>query len=194
MYPQYVEVDNKRYKINTDFRVAIECNRIAEDETIGDFERSLAIIYTLFGEEALNTPNHYEKLLELAKMYLLCGKEYDEEANEKPDMSFTEDYSYITTSFMSDYHIDLDNCSMHWWKFMDLMNGLSNSELGDCCILNRIRNLRNFDTKDIKDKKEKKKIEKAKQQVALKKQAKKPTKAQQERAKELFDKLGIGRK
>lgn len=194
MYPQYVEVDNKRYKINTDFRVAIECNRIAEDETIGDFERSLAIIYTLFGEEALNTPNHYEKLLELAKMYLLCGEEYNEELNEKPDMDFIQDYSYITTSFMSDYHIDLDNTNMHWWKFMDLMNGLSNSELGNCCVLNRIRNLRNMDTKDIKDKKEKQKIEKAKQRVALKQDQKKPTKEQQARAKELLEKIGIGRR
>ena len=194
MYPQYVEVDGKQYKINTDFRVAIECNRIAEDETIGDLERSLAVIYTLFGEEGINAPEHYEKLLELGKKYLLCGKEYNTETNEKPDMDFIEDYSYITTSFLSDFHIDLDNCEMHWWKFMDLMNGLSNSELGNCCILNRVRNLRNFDTKDIKDKKEKQRIEKAKQQVALKKQTKKPTRQQQERAKELFDKLGIGRK
>lgn len=169
MYPEYVEVKSKRYKINTDFRTAIECNRIAEDNTIGDLERSLAIIYTLFGEEGINTPDHYEKLLELAKMYLLCGNEYNEETNEKPDMDFIEDYSYITTSFMSDYHIDLEKEEMHWWKFMDLMNGLSNSELGNCCVLNRIRNLRNYDTKNIKDVKEKQKIEKAKKQVALKK-------------------------
>ena len=198
MYPEYVEVQGKRYKINTDFRVAIECNRIAEDNTIGNLERSLAIIYTLFGDEAIddgkNNPELYEKLLELAKRYLLCDKEYDKELNDKPDMDFIEDYSYITTSFLSDYHIDLDNCQMHWWKFMDLMNGLSNSELGDCCILNRIRNLRNYDTKDIKDKKERQRIERAKQQVALKKQSKKPTKEQQNRAKELLDKLGIGRK
>ena len=137
MYPQYAEIDGKQYKINTDFRVAIECNRIAEDNTIGDLERSLAIIYTLFGEDGINTPEHYEKLLEMAKKYLLCDKEYDYEANEKPDMDFIEDYSYITTSFMSDYHIDLDECEMHWWKFMDLMNGLSNSELGDCCVLSK---------------------------------------------------------
>ena len=183
MYPEYAEVKGKQYKINTDFRVAIECNRIAEDNTIGDLERSLAIIYTLFGEEGINTPEHYEKLLELAKMYLLCGNEYNEEANEKPDMDFIEDYSYITTSFMSDYHIDLDNCEMHWWKFMDLMNGLSNSELGNCCVLNRIRNLRNFDTKDIKDTKEKQKIEKAKRQVALKKYQKPKTQANDKQIK-----------
>lgn len=193
MYPEYVEVKGKRYKINTDFRVAIECNRIAEDNTIGDLERSLAIIYTLFGEEGINTPEHYEKLLELARMYLLCGKEYDAETNEKPDMDFIEDYSYISTSFMSDYHMDLDNMEMHWWKFMDLMNGLSNSELGNCCVLNRIRNLRNFDLKDIKDVKEKEKIRKAQKQVALKKYQKPKKQATDEQlksAEEFYKALG----
>ena len=193
MYPQFVEVNGKQYKINTDFRVAIECNRIAEDDSIGDFERALAIIYTLFGEEGINTPKHYERLLELAQMYLLCGKEYDTENNDKPDMNFIEDYSYITTSFMSDYHIDLDNSEMHWWKFMDLMNGLSNSELGDCCILNRIRNLRTYDISQIKDQKEKQKIIKAKQQVALNKNKKKATKEQQESANEFYKMLGLGK-
>jgi len=76
---------------------------------------------------------------------------------------------------------------------MDLMNGLSNSELGDCCILNRIRNLRNFNTKDIKDNKEKQKIEKAKRQVALKKNVHKvkPTKEQMESARKFYEALNI---
>ena len=51
--PQYVKVDNKLYKINTDFRVALECNDIAEDKSIGDLERAMAIIYKLFGEERI---------------------------------------------------------------------------------------------------------------------------------------------
>jgi hypothetical protein len=49
--PKYVKVDNELYEINTDFRVAIECNRIAEDEEIGEYERALAIIYKLFGKK-----------------------------------------------------------------------------------------------------------------------------------------------
>ena len=52
--PEYVNVYDKLYKINTDFRVAIECNNIAQDKSIGDYERALAIIYKLFGEEGLN--------------------------------------------------------------------------------------------------------------------------------------------
>lgn len=192
-YPTVAKVEGKTYKINTDFRYAIECNRIAEDETISNLERALAIIYTLFGEEGINTPAHYEKLLELAKKYLLCGKEYDNEANEKPDMDFLQDMDYIEASFMSDYHIDLASIEMHWWKFYNLINGLSNSELGNCCVLNRIRNLRNYDISQIKDQKEKQKIIKAKEQVALKKNKKQATKEQLESAAKFYEALGIGK-
>ena len=192
-YPEYVEVEGKRYKINTDFRNAIECNRIATDSTIGDFERVLGIIYVLFGDEGINTPEHYERLLELAQKYLACGKEL-EDNSEEPDMDFIQDMDYIEASFMSDYHMDLANMEMHWWKFFNLMNGLSNSEMGNCCILNRIRNLRNYDLKDIQDPKERNKIKKAKEQVALHKKPKKQaTNEQLKSAEEFIKALGIGK-
>ena len=192
-YPRVAKIDDKVYPINTDFRAAIECNRIAEDESINDLERALAIIYTLFGEEGINTPDHYEQLLEIAKKYLLCGKEFDEETNEKPDMDFIQDMDYIEASFMSDYHIDLTETKMHWWKFYNLMNGLSNSELGNCCVLNRIRNLRNYDVSEIKDARERDKIIKAKNQVALRKQEKevKLTEEQQKSVDEFYKALGF---
>ena len=192
-YPKYVKVNDKKYEINTDFRVAIECNRIAEDETIGDFERALAIIYELFGEEGINTQEDHEKLLELALKYLSCGKEINDKPKEEPDMDFIEDMDYIEASFMSDYNIDLASVEMHWWKFYKLMNGLSNSEIGNCCVLNRVRNLRNFDTKDIKDQKEKDRIERAKKEVALKKNKKEKhiTQKQEESMNRLNELLGL---
>lgn len=195
-YPKYVEVNNRRYKINTDFRVAIECNRIAEDEMIGDFERVLGIIYTLFGEEALNHREDYEKLLELAKKYLVCGKEMNNRENEEPDMDFIQDMDYIEASFLSDYNIELANTEMHWWKFYNLINGLSNSEMGNCCVLNRIRNIRNYDTKDIKDSKQLAKINEAKKQVALKKEKNiiTLTKKQEENIDYFYKMTGINRK
>lgn len=190
--PKYVEIDGKTYSINTDFRIAIECNEIAQDSTIGDLERALAVIYKLFGDEGINTPEHYEKLLKMAQKYLLCGKEL-EDTKEEPDMDYVEDYSYIKTSFRSDYGIKLDNEEMHWWEFTDLMNGLSNSELGNCCVLNRIRNLRNLDLKTIKDAKERDRLKKEKEKVALKKNRKKPTEKQRESAINILNQLGIGK-
>ena len=190
-YPEYVKINDKKYKINTDFRVAIECQEIATDETISDFERALAIIYKLFGDEGINDTDNYEKLLELAQKYLSCGKEVVDN-NEEPDMDFIQDLDYIETSFMSDYSLDLANTEMHWWKFYNLINGLSNSEMGNCCLLNRVRNLRTYDTKDIKDPKELEKIKKAKEQVALKKRVVKKnlTDKQQSNINAFYETLG----
>lgn len=94
---------------------------------------------------------------------------------------------------MSDYHIDLSNTKMHWWKFNKLINGLSNSEIGNCCILNRVRNLRDYDTSNIEDVKEKRRIEDAKALVALKKNKKENhlTKEQEKSMQELNKILGI---
>lgn len=195
-YPKYVEIDKKKYKINTDFRVAIECQEIALDDSIGDFERALAIIYKLFGDDGLDDSNNYEKLLELAQKYLSCGKEIDNKSTEEPDMDFIQDMPYIKASFRSDYNINLDDEEMHWWEFYDLINGLSNSEMGNCCVLNRIRNLRTFDTKDIKDQKELAKINEAKKQVALKKREvkKELTYEQKKNIDNFYEKIGINRK
>ena len=189
--PEFVKVGEKKYKINTDFRVAIECNSIATDDTIGDVERPLAIIYKLFGDEGLNSPDDWDKLLELAIKYLCLGKELDE-SNEEPDMDFVQDMSYIEASFMSDYRIDLSNIKMHWWKFYQLIEGLSNSELGNCCVLNRIRNLRTLDVSKIKDPKEKAKILNSKKQFSLKKIERNISKEEEQNQDEFFDRLDGG--
>ena len=192
-YPEYAEINDKKYKINTDFRVAIECQNIATDESISDYERALAIIYKLFGDDGIDDFNNYDKLLEIATKYLSCEKELDNKVNEKPDMDFSQDMDYIEASFMSDYNIDLANTEMHWYKFYNLINGLSNSELGNCCVLNRVRNLRTFDLSQIKDSKERERLAKAKEMVALKNTKKEVelTKEQEESMNKLNEIIGF---
>lgn len=192
-YPEYVKVGNKEYKINTDFKVALECNRIAEDETIGDFERSLAIIYTLFGEEALEDTKHYDKLLELAKKYLSCGKDIKVKPNEEPDMDYIYDYGLIWASFMSDYKIDIDKKYIHWWKFYELINGLSSSELGNSCILNKIRAGRKYDPKEIKDNKKRQEFIEWQKSIALPKKKKIVTEKQKDMVKDIYQRVGLRR-
>ena len=192
--PEYVKVGDKKYKINTDFRVAIEYNNIAQDDSIGNTERPLAIIYKLFGDEGLENPQDWEKLLELGIKYLSLGKDTSGvDNNTEIDMDFNEDMDYIEASFMSDYNIDLANTEMHWYKFYNLINGLSNSELGNCCVLNRVRNLRTFDLSQIKDSKERERLAKAKEMVALKNTKKEVelTKEQEESMNKLNEIIGF---
>lgn len=167
-YPEYAKVGDKKYKINTDFRVALECSKISQDTTIGNTERTLAIIYKLFGKEGLDATNDYEALKDIAIKYLNCGKELPN-GNDKPDMDYEEDEGYIRSSFQYDYKYDpYEQEYCHWFKFFNDLNNLSNSEMGDCCVLNRVRNLRNYDLSKTKDPKEREKIRKAKENVALK--------------------------
>lgn len=187
-----IQVDDTIYEAKIDFKTAIECNRIATDDTIGDFERVLGIICTMFGVKAIDNPNHYEKLLKWALKYLSCGEEVKND--EEPDMDFIQDYDYIWTSMYSDYNgLDIDKEEIDWHKFLRLLNGLSNSEMGNCCVLNRVRNLRNFNINDIKDPKERDKIIKAKAQVELKKPQKKVklTESQQKSVDEFYKSLGF---
>lgn len=137
-YPNFIEVRGIKYKINTDFRVALECDAIARDSSIGEFEKCLAVIYKLLGEEAIQNYENLAELLDLCIKYLHCGKDSSELNDEKePSMDFEQDQGYIRASFMSDYHIDLDKVKMHWWCFCDLIQGLTENS-----VLNRVRYVR----------------------------------------------------
>lgn len=201
MYPEYVEIDNKRYKINTDFRVALECNRIAEDNSIGDLERALAIIYTLFGEDGINTPDHYEKLLELAQKYLLCGESIDEFSKQRKDntndLDFNKCEGLIKSSFKYDYQYDpYSKDYLHWYEFNnDLMN-LSTSEFGNCCVLNRVLETLNRKPSDIKDTKSKNDLVKSQNELRKRyciEHKKNITKEQRQSAENFFKALGLER-
>lgn len=164
-YPEYIEADNKKYKINTDFRLALEADEIARDETIGVYEKKLAIIYILLGDEALKDREHHTQIFDLLVKYLRCGKEYENDNEDKePSMDFKQDVGYIKASFMSDYGIDLDKTTLHWWFFYDLIQGLTENS-----VLNRVRSIREEPLSGKKGK-ELQKWEEAKKQVALKRE------------------------
>jgi len=187
--PTEVKIEDRIYKINTSYKVALECDKVARDTSIDDVERAMSIIYLLYGEKGLNANLDWNKLLELGQKYLSMGKEVNNKENKR-DMDYEQDFDYIKASFMSDYNIDLEEKDMHWWTFYNLLCGLSNSELGNCCVLNRVRNLRNFDLSQIKDAKTKQKIREAQKQVQLKKEEKKLTKEQESKMNDFYKSIG----
>ena len=195
--PEYVKVDNKMYKINTDFRIAIECNNIAQDKSIGDYERALAIIYKLFGEDGLNCENQ-NKLIKLAIKYLSLGKQKEglkSEPRDKYELDFNKCIGLIKSSFKFDYKYDpyeLDY--LHWYDFYNDLENLSTSEFGNCCIFNRVNSILNQDIKEIKDAKERKKLIEVKEELRKKyciEKEVKMTKEQEKSAEAFYRALGI---
>lgn len=182
-YPTKAQIEERIYPINTDFKIALECERIVKDDSISTEEKSLAIIYKLFGDKGLDNSQDWEKLSKIAVKFLSCGNDLENKNNKEPDMDFIQDEKYIKASFMSDYNIDLSKISLHWWDFFNLLNGLSEK-----CILGRVRFIRNYDLSEIKDSKEKKKWQEQKELVALKKPKKQLSEQEKENV-EMFLRL-----
>ena len=185
-----IQIDDVVYEVNTDFRVAIECDRIARDKTISDYERALAIIYTLFGN--IDHPEHYEKLMNWGLNYLSLGKEKTD--SREPDMDLTKDKGLIASSFKFDYNYNPYNMKYLSWEefYTDLDNLTSNAELGNCCALNRARYWRNFDISKVKDAQERADIMKIKEYYALEKDEPEVvlTEEQQKSVDEFYKALG----
>lgn len=159
-YPTKVEVDGVVIPIDTSFKTGLRCMEVIENDGISDQERALAIIFLLTDD----IPNvNLTKLLQVLSKYLQCGQDKVERHSTVKDMNLEQDYKYIIASFMHDYRIDLSKEDMHWWRFMELLNGLSGE-----CILNRVRDIRTMDLSIYKDAKTRERILKARKQVALK--------------------------
>lgn len=178
MYPEYAEIKGKKYKIDTDFNTALKCFEVIDDENITDYERSLAVVYLLF--DFIPTKN-FNLFLKKAKFFLQCGKTSEEQHETKKDMDFIQDKKYINSSFMSDYHLDLSKENLHFWQFIEYLEGLTENS-----SISRVRNLRNFDLSEIKDDKERNRIAEAQKNVALKKKTVKLTENQKKSINEFY--------
>ena len=158
-YPQYAEVKGIRYKINTDYRVALRCFEVIEDTGISDEERALAVVYLLFGEVPIEDMGEF---LRIAGDFLRCGEAQETQETAEKDMDFTADEKYIVASFMSDYRIDLSSVDMHFWQYIQLIQGFTERS-----VMSRVREIRNYDLSELKDPKARANMVKAKAAVAL---------------------------
>lgn len=184
--PEYAKVGEKLYKINTDFKIAIKCDEIVKSD-VRDEEKTLAVVYLLYGDEGLNNPQDYEELVKKAVLFLQCGKEGSNTDNKEPSMDYEQDKAYIRASFYTDYQIsDIYATNMHWWDFNDLMNGLTEN-----CVLNRIRYIREYDTSDIKDSKLLAQWKKQKEEVALKKKEPHLTEEQERSMNKFYEQINL---
>ncbi|MCD7722689.1 MAG: bacteriophage Gp15 family protein [Clostridiales bacterium] len=159
-YPEYVRIAGEKVKIKTDYRVALKALKVANDSTIGDYERALAVVYIMYGY--LPPEEQFGDYLDMASKFLQCGKSAGETVTVDRDMDLNEDETYISASFLSCYHIDLTAVKhMHFWRFCELITGFD-----DKCIMSRVREIRTCDPNEYAEK-DRHAIYRAKELLAL---------------------------
>ena len=169
-YPTVLTVEDEFVPIITDFREYIKLLDMLNDEEVNGYEKML-FLRQYFLKEPKNMDEAISRLTDFVSMQEL-NDVHTEESGEgeatdveepKPLFSFALDYPYILSGFWQDYGIDVSEIRyLHWWKFRQLFDGLSEKTE----IKQRIM-YRSIDLSTIKDKDERKRIEKIQRSIKL---------------------------
>ena len=153
LLPIAVEIDNKNYEINSDFRTSILFELLMQDSSIGAEDRiitALELYYPVI-------PENINEAIEQMLWFYRCGKEITSSKGNGKGKSVTQIYSfehdddYIYAAFMDQYNIDLQDIEyLHWWKFKAMFKSLKEDN-----EIVKIMGYRSMDLSKIKSKEEK---------------------------------------
>lgn len=169
-YPTVLKVKNEFIPIITDFREYIKLLDMLNDEEVNGYEKIL-FLQQYFLKEPKNMDEAISRLTDFVSMQELNDVHTEESVEgedtkveePKPLFSFALDYPYILAGFWQDYGVDISEIRyLHWWKFRQLFDGLSEKTE----IKQRIM-YRSIDLSTIKDKDERKRIEKIQRSIKL---------------------------
>lgn len=135
-------IDDKGYRLKTDFRIWIEFERIMQDKSIAPMHK-VAMIYDLCFEE----PPPYGVALDGVMEFYHGEKPAGRGGSKKAVLSFEQDAEYIYCAFLTQYGIDLTEAKLHWHKFKALFAGLNEDNM-----IVKIMQIRGTDLSKIKDK------------------------------------------
>lgn len=134
--PTYINIDDVRYEINTNYRDCLKIILAFEDIELTQIEKQMIMLNILYKV----IPNNIEKACELAIEFLNCGEQENEISTDGLGRlySFEKDNKYIFSAIQQTYGIDLEQIEyLHWWKFVNFF-----LDLNENCFFNRIIYLR----------------------------------------------------
>lgn len=155
--PNSVSIDNKNYRINTDFRISILFSQLLQDRSLSDKEKMANAINLYFPIKPpyLNTIEGLNNAMDKIFWFYRCG-EYvvaeNSSTHTKEVFCFEQDANYIYSAFLTQYNIDLQDIEhLHWWKFMALFKSLGEEHLFSKIIGYRSRPITSDMTKEQKE-------------------------------------------
>jgi len=133
--PTSVEIDDREYSINTDFRICLRIVQAYEDPELTRHEKEVVLLNLLYNE----IPENLQEAFRLGMKFLNCGDEnQDAYVRAEKVFSLEKDAKYIYTAMRQSYGIDLENIDyLHWWKWCSMF-----SDLREDCFFRRLIDLR----------------------------------------------------
>lgn len=153
LVPTTVNIYNKEYEINSDFRTSILFELLMQDNSVGEEEKILFALQLYYPVVPKNTNEAVEQIL----WFYRCGKNISKSKGSGKGKSVTQIYSfdydddYIYSAFLDQYGVDLQDIDyLHWWKFKAMFKALKDDN-----EIVKIMGYRSTDLSKIKDKEQK---------------------------------------
>lgn len=153
LLPTKIEIDNKKYEINSDFRTSVLFELLMQDDSVKKEDKifmALQLYYPVI-------PKNLNEAIEQMLWFYRCGKDITKSKGNGKGKSVTQIYSfeydddYIYAAFMDQYGIDLQDIEyLHWWKFKAMFKSLKEEN-----EIVKIMGYRSMDLSKIKDKEQK---------------------------------------
>lgn len=181
--PTEVDINGVPHKIDMSFDNVLGILEMLKDDRLSEVSKVMTGLKLLFDDMPVGTIDELIQIwIETFNNIVNRGEvedefDYDIKGNPMPKrkeevsknvMSFEEDADYIYASFLQDYNIDLieQQGKLHWYKFMALLNGLS-----DSTRLRKVIEIRQMPLPSGKgSEKQRQEVEKLKRHYALKKE------------------------
>lgn len=129
--PTSVFIDGVSYEINTDYRIGIMFETMMLDSEISDADKLKKAINLFFGH---NIPDDLSAAVDKIMWFYDCGKRKDNgsrrrrrKVENKRVYDYDYDDAYIYAAFLQQYGVDLQDESLHWWKFKAMFRSLSDN-------------------------------------------------------------------
>ena len=139
--PSKVSISNQSISINTDYRIWIDIWRIIDTPKPPEdiWKKAILIVELAYNNHPIAL-NNMDDAVEQAILFLERRDKADTprpltQAEKRLQNIRTFDWAYdanrVIADFEREYHIDLTNpdTHMHWWRFMALFNGLSDTSM-----------------------------------------------------------------
>ena len=124
-YPNSVFINDKEYKINSDFKTMLKIIDIIEDELFTENEKIANCIYLFYVSESIDLNLMHLAYAEIIKFMGCYQEDKKTNKNNKKTIDYSADSSFIFSAFIQLYHIDLSEVDLHWFKFKALLNSIN---------------------------------------------------------------------
>ena len=154
--PQFIEIKNEKFAINTDYRIFIEFEENMQGRNNNSAVlKALVKFYPAFLE--IQKKGYMEEAVDKFIWFYFCGKELRELKTPKKTVKVSQIYSYkydadlIWSAFWMYGRMDISKQYVHWWKFKAIWNSLPSE-----CEFVKIKSYRAYtgEDKDILELKE----------------------------------------